>query len=397
MTTEADANGLTITFLTLGALFLAGFGLDALGKRTRLPRVTLLLVLGFAVGPAALDWLPDTRWFPLVSHMALAMVGFLLGNSLERGSLRESGRAVLWVSITVVLATTALVATGLMALGVAPALALLLGALATATDPAASSDVVREVRAEGPFTRTLLGIVAIDDAWGLIVFSVMMACAQFLAGTGSPGSALWAGVYDVGAAVGLGVLLGVPAAYLTGRVRAGEPTLAEALGVVFVCTGVALWLDVSFLLAAMVLGAVIANLAKHHERPFHAIEEVQWPFLILFFVLSGASLEIGALASVGWVAAAYCALRVLGRAVGGPLGARFAGLTPGTGWWLGVALTPQAGVALGMALVVGRRIPEVGEAVLPIVIASTVLFELVGPVLTRLALTRAGEVGIASG
>jgi Kef-type K+ transport system membrane component KefB len=380
-------------FLTLGALFLVGLATDALGARTRLPRVTLLLAFGFAVGSSGLGLLGglDRLWFPVVSHIALAMVGFLLGESLGETRSRDSARSVMTISIAVVLVTIVVLMVGLLALGVALPVALALAGIATATDPAATTDVVHETRAEGPFTHTLLGIVAIDDAWGLIVFSVLLGIAQSLSADGTILVALQHGIFEVGGGVLVGIGLGVPTAFLTGRVRPGEPTLAEALGAVFLCAGIALWLEVSFLLATMVLGTVVAARARHHKHPFRAIRGIEWPFLILFFVFAGASLQISALLAIGVAGGGYIVLRAVARIAGGWIGARIAHAPDATGRWIGFALMPQAGVALGMALVAVQHLPELRDVVLPIAIASTVFFELVGPLLTQLALRRIGE------
>lgn len=388
-------NDLAQILITLGGLFLVGLIADGIGRRSFLPRVTLLLLVGAAVGPSGLALLPELTdvWFTVVSHLALAMVGFLLGGALTRARLREHGRAVMWISVTVVVATGAVMALGLWGLGFPVALALLLGGIAPATDPAATADVIHELRADGRFARTLLGIVAVDDAWGLIGFGLTLAAAQALTGDGAPAAAIGTAAWELGGAIALGVVLGVPMAYLTGRVAPGEPTLAEALGGVFLCSGIALWLEVSFLLAAVALGAVVANLARHHTRPFAAIENVEWPFMILFFVLAGASLDLGALGQLAGLTAGYVVLRAGGRLAGGWIGAVLSGADGSLRRWVGPALMPQAGVALGMALVASVRVPELGAVLLPVVIASTVLFEVVGPVVTRVALLRAGEDG----
>ena len=179
-------------------------------------------------------------------------------------------------------------------------------------------------------------------------------------------------------------------ALLTGRIRAGEPTQAEALGAVLLCGGLALYLDVSLLLAPMAMGIVVANLARHHRRPFRAIEGIEWPLMVLFFVLSGASLRMTTLGEATGLTFAYVLLRVVGRVAGGWLGARISG-RPRWGGSLGLALFPQAGVAIGMALVVSERVPDVGNTILTATVAGTIFFELIGPILTRSALRRNGE------
>jgi len=377
--------------ITLGVLFLLGLLTDLVGRHTPLPRVTLLILLGVAIGPSALALLPQRSeaWFPLVANMALVMVGFLLGGILAR-SAREHGREIVTISLWKMLGAFLAVATGLLLAGVSWELAVLLGAISTATAPAAIADVVHEVRATGPFTDTLLGIVALDDAWGLILFSLCLAAVEATNGQGGLGALVF-GARELGGAVLLGVAVGTPMAMLTGRIERGEPTLAEALGGVFLCGGLAMWLDVSFLLAAMVQGAVVAALARHHRRPFDAIEGIEWPFMILFFVLAGASLHVASLAALGPLVLAYVLLRGGGTLLGTRLGAKLSGVAPTFGRWLGPALLPQAGVALGMALIAAQRIPKLSEEILPVVIAATAFFELVGPVLARHALRRAGE------
>ncbi len=374
----------------MGTIFLAALVFDVIGRRTFLPRVTLLMVFGFVAGPSGLDFFPDITkaWFPVVADMALVMVGFLLGGRLTRSELRQRGGPMLRVSLMVVLATFAVVGLGLHWIGLPASLAVVLAALATATDPAATLDVVHETGAESPFARTLLDVVAIDDAWGLIVFSAALAFSELALGNGVA-EVIRHGVWDLAGAVGLGVLLGVPTALLSGRIAPGEPSLYEALGMVFLCGGAALLLGVSFLLASMVMGVVVANLARHHTRPFHAIEGIEWPFMILFFVFAGASLDWRALVEAGPWLAAFVGLRALGRVVGGWLGGSLPPADPAIRRWMGIALLPQAGVALGMALLATQRFPEMGTAILPIVVGATALFEVIGPIATRIALRAA--------
>jgi Kef-type K+ transport system membrane component KefB len=385
---------LSTTLLTLGALLLLGLLTDAIGRRTPLPRVTLLLVFGFLIGPSALNLLPEfsERWFPVIANIALLMVAFLLGEKLAFSFLRRNGKVVFLVSLAEVAATSIVMLIGLLIINVPVTVALLLAGISTATAPAATVDVVREAKASGTFTRTLLGVVAIDDAWGLIVFSFMLAIAHMISGQGSGAEVLLFASREIGGALLLGIGLGIPMAYLTGRIRPGEPTLAEALGLVFLCGGLAIWLGVSFLLASMSMGAAVANLARHHHRPFHAIENIEWPFLILFFVLAGTSLHLDSLLKVGVIGTAYIILRMIGRILGGWTGGTISRADQKVKRWMGMALLPQAGVALGMTLVATQYFPEIEDIILPVVIGATVFFELIGPVSTRTALIQAGEV-----
>lgn len=381
------------TLLLLGGCLLLGLVADELGRRSHIPRVTLLILLGFAIGPSGLDALPAEfeDWYPLLATVALTMVAFLLGSSLSVDAMKKHGVEILSVSFAVVVVTATIVGVGLALLGVPILLCLLLAGIATATAPAASQDVVRQTGAAGPFTDTLLGVVAIDDAWGLILFSILLVIAKTIIG-GDGISILFHGVREIGGALLVGLAVGLPAAFLTGRLREGEPVQTEALGVIFVCAGLAIWLNVSFLLAGIVAGAIVVNLAEHHKRAFHEIEHVEWPFMVLFFIAAGTLLHLDALQQIGLIGIAYIVLRIGSRIIGGWLGATVAGAPIVHRQWIGLALVPQAGVALGMALIAGTHLPELKETLLAIVVGSTVVFEIVGPVLTQLALHKVGEV-----
>lgn len=377
------------TFLTLGALFLLGLFADQIGRRTRLPRVTLLLICGVAIGASGLNLLPleTDYWYAFLTTTALTMVAFLLGNSLSLKNLRTHGTTIMAISLSVVIVTIVVVGFGLWAVGVDLGLALLLGAVATATDPAATQDVIRQAKAKGGFTKSLTGIVAIDDAWGVLAFAFVLILAGMLNGAQTQGALLYA-MWEILGAVALGVAIGLPAAYLTGRLAKGEPLQTEALGIVFLCAGLALWLEVSFLIAGMTTGAMIVNFARHHSRAFHEIEHIQWPFMILFFILAGASLDLGALVQVGWIGLGYVVLRIASRIIGAWLGSVIGKAPRVERPWFGVALLSQAGVAVGIALIAAEEFPQYADTILAVTIGTTVIFELIGPSGTLLALRK---------
>ncbi len=376
-----------LLLVTLGVLFLGALAADHLGRLTRLPRVTLLLLLGLVAGESVLGLLPHEAgdWFETISVVALTMVAFLLGADLTRDNLRRHGRAILSISLLIVFGTTVIVGAGLLALGLEPGLALLLGCTATATAPAAITDVIRQSGVQNGFTETIGGIVAIDDVWGLVVFSVCLALVQASVDWSGP---LAGAGYDIGGAVLLGVVIGGPAAVLSGRLKPGEPLQIEAFGIVFLTAGLALWLEVSFLIAGMTAGAVIANAARHHTYAFNEIEKIELPYMLLFFLLAGASLELDALWSLGWISAAYVALRIAARVVSGEIGARLGRVPKPEIHLYGPALLPQAGVAVGMALVAAETLPEWGATIMTLTIAATVVFEIIGPPVTLAAIYR---------
>lgn len=383
-----------VVFTTLGILLLGGLAVEWVGRHLPLPRVTLLILFGVLIGPDALNLLPDAAvdtWFPSITTLAMVMIGFLVGERFSLDRLRIRGRLILTMSATEALGTAAVVTAGMLAFGAPVELALLLGGIAPATAPASTYDVVQESRASGPFTETLLGIIGLDDAWCLLIFGLASAVTASIIGEGSASVFIYQGIREIGGAILLGCLLGVAAGILTQRIDPGQPTLIEAIAIVLLTAGVAMLFEVSYILTAVVLGAVMTNLARHHDKAFHEIEHLEWPLLLLFFVLAGASLHIQDLAAIGLLGFAYIILRVVGKLAGARLGANLAAADTTTRKWTGLALMPQAGVALGLALLANQRFPEVGEVLLPLAVASTVIFEVLGPSGTRLALRQSGE------
>jgi Kef-type K+ transport system membrane component KefB len=380
-----------VFLMALGGILLLGLLATFIGHRTFLPRVTLLLILGVVFGDEGVGIIPSviSDHFGLIAEMALLMVGFLLGGKLTRDSLDGVMHQALYISLCAALVTTLVVSLGLMTFGVRPEVAIILGCIASATAPAAILDIVAESEFKGRFRNLLLSIVALDDAWALVLFGIGIAVAFPLYDGSLNSSAMAISMQHIGGAVFLGLIIGIPSAYLTGRLKSGQPSLSEALGIVFLCGGLALWLDVSYLIATMVLGATIANLARHHEYPFHAIEGIEEQFMMLFFVLAGASLEIDLAVEIGMLGILFIGLRSLGKVLGALFGGKLARADPVTNKWMGVALLPQAGVAIGMALVAGNYFQEHAQLFLSVVIGSTVFFEIIGPVFTRMALRKA--------
>lgn len=379
------------SLIALGLLFFAGLAADRIGARTRLPRVTLLLGCGLIVGQSGFDLIPTAvaQLYPLISIVALTMVAFLLGSSLSARAMVQHGKGIMVISLAIVVATLVIVTLGLWGMGLPIAAALVLGALATATDPAATFDVINQARTDTAFTRTLKGIVAIDDAWGLIVFSLVIVLATGLEGGASEAGVLSIALLEIAGSVALGLVIGLPAAFLTGRLSDGEPLRIEALGLVFLTAGLALLLDLSYLITGMTVGTVIVNFARHHTLAFHEIESVQWPFLLIFFILAGATLDATALWSLGTVGLGYVIFRTAGRIIGGFFGGVIAQVPAKERFWFGPALLPQAGVAIGMALIAAENLPQYGDMIMALTIGATVVFELIGPLVAAKAITRA--------
>jgi len=379
----------------IGATLLLALAALGIARRMHLPRVTVLLMLGALAGPEMLDLLPAgaNESFGLITQITLGIVGFLLGERMSFRDLHQA-RESLIISLVVTVVTATVVALAVYALTGDWAAALLLGAISTATDPAASIDVMKESHANGPLSRLLMQVVAIDDVWGVILFSIVLVMLAWInGGNEAPWEALGHGAIEVLGSLALGALMGLPMAWLTGRLTPGEPMLLESIGFVLLAAGLAHLFGLSYLLTCVTLGVVVANVARHHVRPFRSIEGIAFPFLALFFFMAGYQLDWAALPTLGALGMFYVVSRIAGRLLGGATGAWLAGSNATTRRRIGACMLPQAGVALGLALVASERYPEL-TYLLPLVVAVTVLFELIGPPLTLHQLKRSHETRV---
>lgn len=375
--------------LTIGGILLLGIATDALGKHTHLPRVTLLLLFGIVIGVNGLNIIPSLFIdnYGVIADIALVMIGFLVGGKLTSKMILEHGSEVVLIASITVVVTTIVVAMGLYIAGLSLELSILFGCISSATAPAATLDVIIESNKKGPFIDRLVAIVALDDLLGLILFSLCLAVLSVgTSETMFSSQPIYAATKEILGAVILGFVIGFPAAYLTGKTQPGQPLLIEAVGLILVCGGLAMWLEVSYLIAAIVMGSVVANFAKHHDYSFHQIENIEWPFMVLFFTLAGASIQFLSIKEAFSILILYVLFRVVGKCLGGYIGCALASVDRASTWWMGSALLPQAGVAIGMALVASNYFPIHQNILLAVIIGATIIFELTGPIFTRLAI-----------
>lgn len=376
--------------LTLfGGLFLISLIVTPIAKTLHIPRVTLLILSGIALGPHGFGLLNGVgkTWFPFIADITLLIIGYLLGARLTKSYINQYIGGVLSASLVITLVTMAVVSGGLLVAGFSIEIAVLLGAIAAATDPAATLDVIHQRRIKNYFTNLLEGVVAIDDILGLLIFSLALAALGLINHNGDPLTPLLTMLWDIFGALALGAVIGALLAYLLNKREPNQSVIVESLGFIFLCGGLAIKMEVSFLLAAMTMGLVVVNRADATADHLHEIEDIEKPFLVLFFVMAGATLDLEAGAAIGIAGILFILLRTLGRYLGGCLCPPTPELR-GQRRWLGISLLPQAGVAMGMALVGANAYPQHADLLLSVAIAATVVFEITGPVLINLALDR---------
>lgn len=403
--------------LSLSVVILAGLMLSRLAKKLQLPAVTAYLVAGILVGPYCLGQfgikglgfisLEDVESYSLLCDIALGFIAFSIGNEFRLGSLKKTGKQATVIGILQAVAATVLVDASLIGMHflmpdkLSLSAAIVLGAIASATAPAATLMVVRQYKAKGPLTDILLPIVALDDAVGLVLFAISFGVARALiSGHVDVISVILEPLIEVAVSLGLGAAMGYAITFFERFFHSRSKRLSISVAFVLLTVGISMMefeifgihIAFSALLSCMMLGTIFCNICDFSAELMDRLDRWTAPLFIIFFVLSGAELELsvfadGAIVIIGVI---YIIARSLGKYLGAFSSAKMTRCDPHIVKYLGVTLLPQAGVALGMALKAGEM--QGGETVRNITLFAVLIYELVGPMLTKIALTKAGEI-----
>ena len=403
--------------ISLSLALVGGLLMSRLAKKLNLPAVTAYLVAGLLLGPYCIGALnileigfntpEEVTNLDIISQVALGFIAFTIGNEFRLEQLKHMGRQAITVGIAQAVFTTVLVDAALVALHfMNPALisvssAITLGAIAAATAPAATLMVVRQYKADGPLTKLLLLVVAIDDAVGLVLFSASFGVATALE---SGAISLVTVLVEPLVEIVLSLALGGFAGWVLYRVEkyffSRSKRLSISIGFVLLTVGLSMaefevggiHFGFSLLLVCMMTGTVFCNICDFSEELMGRVDSWTAPLFVLFFVLSGAELNLRVLSNplVLLIGVVYIVSRALGKYLGAYGSCKATGCSEGITKHLGITLLPQAGVALGMALT-AQRLSD-GEMVRNVVLFSVLVYELVGPALTKRALIAAGEI-----
>ena len=409
--------------LALSISLIVGLLLSRLAKFLQLPAVTAYLVAGILVGPYCLGAFgvkglgfisrDNVKSFSLVCDVALGFIAFSIGNEFRLSQLKKIGKQATVVGIFQAVVATLLVDGVLIGLHFAmpdvlplPA-AITLGAIASATAPAATLMVVKQYKSKGPLTNMLLPVVALDDAVGLVLFSVSFGIAKALQiGSISVVSVLVEPLLEVGLSLLLGLVMGFLFSLCERFFHSRSKRLAVSVGFVFMTIALSkigelnvlhfgsVYIRFSPLLTCMMLGTIFCNVCDFSEELMDRVDRWTAPLFILFFVLSGAELELFVFTDIMivFIGLVYILTRSAGKYSGSYLSAKFTKCDDTIVKWLGVTLLPQAGVALGMAFQAEGALGADGIIVLNITLFAVLIYEIIGPLLTKIALTKAGEI-----
>ena len=407
------------TLLSVSIALLAGLLMTRFFKKLKLPAVTAYLIAGVLIGPYCLGALGinglgfadmhSVESLGLISEVALGFIAFSIGSEFRLEELKKTGRQALVIGIFQALVATLFVDVALYVVHIiAPdkislSQVITLGAIATATAPAATLMVVRQYKAKGPLTSLLLPIVALDDAVGLIVFAVSFGIAKtLLVGQVDFVSIFINPIVEIVCSLGLGAIMGYFLTQLEKLYNSNTNRLNLTIAFVFLTVSLAMidfhigpfHISFSSLLVCMMLGTVFCNICPLSHDLMERSDKWTSPLFALFFVISGAELELGVFADVAIVAigVVYIVFRSLGKYYGSYMSAKATKCSPEICKYLGITLLPQAGVALGMCAIASQELGEVGNLIRNITLFAVLIYEIFGPLFTRMALTAAGDI-----
>ena len=420
-----------ILILKIAVVLLFGFIGGKIASKLKLPEVSGYLIFGILLGPSLGLIVPDfggivtttdQESLKFIGDIALSFIAFSIGSEFNIKSLKKTGKAVNIIALLEVVFAVAFVFIALLFVpkpseitsGYAPfskeniAFVLILASMSAATAPAATLMVIRQYRAHGPLTKTILPVTALDDIYGIVIFGLFISIAQIL--TSSTGDMpLWLMItkplIEVFGSIIIGVIIGVVLSFVNGKFAKNRDN-KQVLSVMAIMLSIGIiWLlnnsldsvSISFspLLVNIMVGTMIANLVKKPSETFSSVNDLSTPVYILFFTLAGASLDLNILKTSGIVillSVVYIFARGLGKYTGATVGARIAQSPPMVKKYLGFGLLPQGGVSLGLLVVVSSKMPSFYQWMATIIMLSIMVYETSGPIFAKFAISKAGEI-----
>jgi Kef-type K+ transport system membrane component KefB len=390
--------------LVVGILIIVGIISARLIRRATMPSVVGWLIAGVVLGPFALKILSvqTSEEIGFISDITLGLIGVIIGLEITMGTLRRLGGGIISIILLESFGAFTLVLLGTYLLTGNLPLALLFGALAPASAPAGTVAVLREYKAKGPLTKALLVVVGADDALAIIIYVFAASYSKILISGGDYSLLGLVGkpLLEILLAIVVGGTIGWTMGFFSQKIRGQEIFLSIGLGAVLICVGLSQWLHFSVILSTVVLGVTLVNaFPRVSRRISENLEFFIQPFYILFFVLAGSHLDLRLLLSLGLLGGVYIVCRSAGLIGGARLGAVIGREIPVIRKYLGLGILSQAGVAVGLAYLIVKEFSPLGAAgeqiaaqVITAIAATTIIFEIIGPIFTKLAITKAGEI-----
>ena len=371
-----------------------------IARKFNLPNVTGYLIGGLFLGPSFLKVVSaaDGPVISFVNELALSAIAFNIGGEFLIKEIKRLGKEIFIITVFEVFIVVALVFVVMFYGFKQPfVFSLMVASMSAATAPAGTMMVINQFRAKGPVTSTILPVAALDDALGIMVFGLALSLAKVTLGK-VEGSALFmvaAPFLEIIFSLGMGLILGALLAYLSKKVSNDEEMTVFILIFVLMSSGLSAYFGLSSLLTSMMMGATYVNLKKPGNRVFNSVNRFMPPFNVMFFAFAGASLDLSIMKSIGILGLAYVLARAVGKIAGASLGAVVAKSDPVIVKWLGLSLLPQGGISIGLSMIVARELPSFSDGIVTLILFSVLVFEIAGPILAKISITKAGEVNKA--
>jgi len=393
------------TLFFIGVMILSGFIGGKISNRFKFPAVVGYLIAGLILGPSFLNFLNLSllNSLGIFNDIALALVAFIIGSEMRLGVLRKMGKGIITIILSESFGAFLLVFIGVYLLTHKLYVALIFGAMAPASAPAGTAVVLQEYKAKGPLTDALYAVVGLDDGLAIMIYAFAAALAKLsIMDSGDSLLHFLKGpIIEIVGAISVGTLVGILLGYTLRKLRNKKEVLSISLAGVMICTGVAKYFHFSLILANLTVGMVFANLYLFaNRRSMETISFISLPIYTIFFVIAGAHLQIKLLPTMGVLGILYIICRSLGLIGGASIGATISGAAPVIRKYLGLGILSQAGVAIGLAIMATREFTFMGESgktlalmVINTIAATTIVFEVIGPIATKFAIRKAGEIG----
>lgn len=385
-------------YLKLSIAILVGLVGARVAKKLKLPNVTGFLLGGLLLGPSFLNiiGIADKPVVNFVNELALSAIAFNIGGAFLYEDFKKLGKEIFLITIFEVVGVVAVVFLVMFFLLKQDfVFSIMVASMSAATAPAGTIMVIQQYRAKGPLTNTILPVAALDDALGIMVFGLALSVAKISTGAGADVSRMMlflAPFIEIVFSLLLGLVLGIIYSRLISYVKLQDELLSLTLLFILGSTGISYLLKLSPLLTSMMIGAVYVNLSSTPKRSFKVLNDITPPINLLFFAFAGASLDLSILTKIGALGIAYVLARAAGKIIGATAGAKLADSDPVIQKYLGLALLPQGGISIGLSMTVARELPKYSESIVTLILFSVLIFEVAGPVLAKISLSKAGEL-----
>lgn len=382
------------TILSLGIISLTSIIVAKLLKKLKLPSVTGYLLAGLLLGPSIFGIISQDsiKELSFISDLALGLIAFHIGENFEISVIKKLAKKVLSITFFEAFVAVVFVFIALFAITREFAFSIVVASIAAATAPAATIMVIKEYKAKGPLTDTLISVVALDDLVCILLYSISTAVAQIaLSGSLTVGEAIAKPLIEIFGAFIVGGAIGFIISFFIKRTANKEILTLLPMSFILLAVGISIKFNLSSLLTCVAIGAVVANFSPVSHKIFDTTENLSTHIYLLFFTLSGMNLDLSIIKGLGILGIAYLVSRSLGKLSGAYIGGSLTKVEPKIKNNLGLGLLPQAGVAIGLASLASTTFPEMGPRILNLIMASVFVYELVGPVISKRMLIRVGE------